>query len=52
MKTVTINQVGMALAIDAVFFYKADDTSGISAIERGVADVDAPAYNLWSEGGC
>lgn len=46
MKTVTINQVGMALAIDAVFFYKADDTSGISAIERGVADVDAPAYNL------
>ena len=46
MKTITITKKGSALAIDGVFLYKADDTSGISVIEGGVANVDAPAYSL------
>lgn len=45
MKTVTINKVGNALAIDHVFFYKPAGGTGVSAIRKD-NDVNAPAYNL------
>ena len=46
MKTITIIEKGSALAVDHVFLYVPDPTSGISAVERSVTDVDASAYNL------
>lgn len=46
MKTVTITKKGSALAIDGVFLYKADETSGIqSAVTAGADEVQA-VYDL------
>lgn len=46
MKTITITEKGSALAIDGVFLYKADDTSGIQTTVTGGNDGVQAVYDL------
>lgn len=46
MKKITITQMGSAMAVDHVFLYKKDSSTGIENISRSVSKVDGVSYNL------